>query len=56
MADIFPKEPFDNFKVLKPHNEEFKLYFGLNKWGRREWAGTLYPTETKEKDFFLLNI
>jgi uncharacterized protein YecE (DUF72 family) len=52
MADIFPSEPIANFKVLKPHNEDFKLYFGLTKWGRHEWAGTLYPAGTIEKDFF----
>lgn len=28
-----------------------KIYIGLDKWGRTEWVGTLYPPRTKEKDY-----
>ncbi len=28
-----------------------KTWIGLDKWGRKEWAGTLYPPRVKEKEY-----
>jgi len=46
-----PEEPARNSKVLPGKPANGKIYLGMPKWGRTEWAGTLYPPKTKEKDF-----
>jgi uncharacterized protein YecE (DUF72 family) len=48
MKESLPPEPFNNSTVLKGKSNDFKLYYGANKWGRTEWIGKLYPEGTKE--------
>ena len=50
-----PPEPLFNKQVLdgKPAPNP-KVYVGCAKWGRTEWLGKIYPSKTKEKNFFLL--
>lgn len=28
-----------------------RIYIGTDRWGRKEWVGTLYPKSAKDKDF-----
>ena len=46
-----PPDPSRNAKVLPGKPAKHKIYIGMPKWGRTEWAGPLYPPKTKEKDF-----
>jgi uncharacterized protein YecE (DUF72 family) len=47
-----PPDASYNRLTLKgsPHAHP-KLYIGCGRWGMREWKGTLFPAEIKEKDF-----
>ena len=46
------REPAFNKNILKSKPAKNpKLYFGCAKWSRTEWVGSIYPPETKEKDF-----
>jgi uncharacterized protein YecE (DUF72 family) len=47
-----PAEPAFNKKIIKGNPvKKPKVYVGCAKWGRSEWVGTIYPPQTKEKDF-----
>ena len=47
-----PAEYKGNEAILKklPTAEKQNIYIGGTKWGRKEWIGTLFPAEAKEKD------
>lgn len=47
-----PTDHAGNSDVLKnlPGVEKQNIYVGGTKWGRKEWIGTLFPEEAKEKD------
>ena len=47
-----PAEPVFNQCVLNGKKvKDPKIYVGCAKWGRKEWLGKIYPSNTKEKDF-----
>ncbi len=46
-----PREPSWNKTILPGKNAAPRVYLGCAKWGRKEWAGKLYPPKTKERDF-----
>jgi uncharacterized protein YecE (DUF72 family) len=47
-----PPEPAGNMKVLGGIRYDHpKIYIGCPRWGTPQWAGKIYPPNTKEKDF-----
>lgn len=45
-------EPAFNAAVLPGRQlKQPKIYTGCNMWGKKEWAGKIYPATAKEKDF-----
>lgn len=52
-ADLsLPNDHPDNSGFLKklPGASRQNIYCGGTKWGRKEWIGTLFPADAKEKD------
>ncbi len=47
-----PPDHSGNISLLKklPVAKKQNIYLGGTKWGRKEWIGTLFPAEAKEKD------
>ncbi|MGK7397684.1 MAG: DUF72 domain-containing protein [Candidatus Cyclobacteriaceae bacterium M3_2C_046] len=39
------------FKAYISAKQPVKVYFGGTKFGKKEWIGTIYPQEAREKDF-----
>lgn len=46
-----PADPLVNKSVLAKGNGNTKFLVGCAKWGRKDWIGSLYPQDIKEKDF-----
>ncbi len=44
-------EPQWNHSVLQTNLRSTKIFLGLDKWGRKEWIGKLYPKGTKDANF-----
>ena len=49
---LLPPEPEFNSIILPGRIKKHpKIYTGCNMWGKKEWAGKIYPSTAKEKDF-----
>lgn len=47
-----PADGNNSTKLLKGKlDEDFKLFAGCAKWGRKDWIGKIYPKGTKEANF-----
>ena len=49
-----PSDPEENSRVLKRYDlkvEHLQFYMGCTGWSMKEWVGTVYPKNTKVKDF-----
>ncbi len=46
-----PETELTKSVLQKGKNNDFKLYVGCAKWGRKEWVGLIYPDKTKDAKF-----
>lgn len=46
-----PPDPDVTRAMLAKGKGNTRFYIGCGKWGRKNWQGSLYPPDTREKDF-----
>jgi uncharacterized protein YecE (DUF72 family) len=48
---LLPKDNHHNPDTLKQGTGQGKVYLGLDKWGHKNFVGSIYPSNAKNKDY-----